>query len=29
MAAIVEVSGNRLDCIVTCDSATVLGKSFP
>ena len=29
MTAIVEVSGNRLVCIVACDSATVLAKPSP
>ena len=29
MTAIVEVSGNRLVCIVACDRATVLAKPSP
>ena len=29
MTAIVEVSSNRLVCIVACDRATVLAKSSP
>ena len=29
MTAIVEVSGNRLVCIVACDRATVLAKPNP
>ena len=29
MTAIVEVSGNRLVCIVACDNATVLAKPSP
>ena len=29
MISIVEVSGNRLVCIVACDSATVLAKPSP
>ena len=29
MTAIVEVSGNRLVCIVACDTATVLAKPSP
>ena len=29
MTAIVEVSGNRLVCIVACDRATVLAKHSP
>ena len=29
MTAIVEVSGNRLVCVVACDSATMLAKPSP
>ena len=29
MTAIVEVSGNRLVCVVACDRATVLAKPSP